>query len=160
MDPLSQLFAAYLESVSNNVTKAYSDSLNTTVTTKVLQYHDTEIRFQHQMWRIKQNSVCANLIQDSTRYSKCTQQAKSMFNDICIQLSSTENLSAKGRSISNMYCNATLSYKPMVAQISKPKAKTAQQLADKLCNQLILESMQDNSEDIQKQKEAACAKTD
>ncbi|MEZ9236646.1 hypothetical protein [Shewanella sp. 10N.286.52.A9] len=157
MDPLSQLFAAYLESVSNNVSKVYSDSLNTTISTKVLQYHDTEIRFQHQMWRIKQDSVCVNLIQDSTQYSKCTQQAKSMFNDICIQLSSKQNLSAKGRSISNMYCNATLTYKPMVAQISQPKAKTPQQLQDKLCNQLILASMQDNSEDIQKQKEAACA---
>ncbi len=45
----------------------------------------------------------------------------------------------------------------MVAQISQPKAKTPQQLQDKLCNQLILASMQNNSEDIQKQKEAACA---
>ncbi|MGI2002268.1 hypothetical protein [Shewanella frigidimarina] len=158
MDPLSQLFAAYLESVSNNVSKVYSDTHNTTVTTKALQYEDTEIRFQHQLWRIRNDSVCANLIQDSTQYSKCTQLAKNMFNEVCIKLSSNEKLSTKGRSISNMYCNASINYKPIVAQISQPKAKTAQQLADKLCNQLILESMQDNSEVIKKQKEAACAK--
>jgi hypothetical protein len=157
MDPLSQLFAVYLESVSNNVSKIYSDNLNTTITTKVLRYENTEIRFQHQLWRIRNDSVCANLIQDSTQYSKCTQLAKTMFNEVCVKISSNEKLSAKG-SIANMYCNASINYKPIVAQISQPKAKTAQQLADKLCNQLILESMQDSNEDIEKQKEAACTK--
>ncbi|WP_392341926.1 hypothetical protein [uncultured Shewanella sp.] len=159
MDPLSQLFAVYLESVSNNVSKIYSDNLNTTITTKVLRYENTEIRFQHQLWRIRNDSVCANLIQDSTQYSECTQLAKTMFNEVCVKLSSNENLSAKGRSISNMYCDATITYKPMVAQISQPKAKTAQQFEDQLCNQLILEAMQNDSEDIQKQKQAACAKS-
>ena len=160
MDPLSQLFSVYLESVSNNVSKIYSDNLNTTITTKVLRYENTEIRFQHQLWRIRNDSVCANLIHDSTHYSKCTQLAKTMFNEVCVSLSSNENLSSKGRSISNMYCNATMTYKPMVAQISQPKVKTAQQFEDQLCNQLILEAMQNDNEDIQKQKEAACSKRD
>ncbi|MBO2623837.1 hypothetical protein I6M44_07020 [Shewanella algae] len=47
MDPLSQLFAAYLEMVSNNITNAYIDAANTNVTAQTLTYKGTDIRFQH-----------------------------------------------------------------------------------------------------------------
>ncbi|TWO84203.1 hypothetical protein AYI75_12415 [Shewanella algae] len=88
MDPLSQLFAAYLEMVSNNITSAYVDAVNTTVTAQTLTYKGTDIRFQHFLWQVKQESVCADLKQQATSYSKCTQQAKAMFTDLCNQLSS------------------------------------------------------------------------
>ncbi|WP_345853211.1 hypothetical protein [Shewanella algae] len=78
MDPLSQLFAAYLEMVSNNITSAYVDAANTTVTTQTLTYQGTDIRFQHFLWQVKQESVCADLKQQATAYSKCTMQAKAM----------------------------------------------------------------------------------
>ncbi len=63
MDPLSQLFAAYLEMVSNNITNAYIDAANTTVTAQTLTYKGTDIRFQHFLWQVKQESVCADLKQ-------------------------------------------------------------------------------------------------
>ncbi len=156
IDPLSQLFAAYLHTVSNSITEAYTDSMNTTVTTKSLVYHNTNIRFQHQLWKIRPNSVCANLTQQATQFSKCTQQAKGMFTELCSELSNTENLSNKGHSLSNMYCNASLSYKPMVAYISEPEQKSEQELKQKECNLMILKAMQDSSEEALKQKEKAC----
>ncbi|RPA50733.1 hypothetical protein EGC79_11670 [Shewanella vesiculosa] len=156
MDPFSQLFAAYLHTVSNSIAEVYVDSMNTTVTSQSLVYNDTNIRFQHQLWKIKPNSVCSNFEQQATQLSKCTQQAKAMFTELCNQLSSMENLSQKGRSLSNMYCNASLSYKPMVAYISEPKQKTEQELKEKECNFMILKAMQDNSSETLKQKDTAC----
>jgi iron uptake system EfeUOB component EfeO/EfeM len=157
MDPLSQFFAAYLHTVSNSIAEVYVDSMNTTVTSQSLVYNDTNIRFQHQLWKIKPNSVCSNLEQQATQLSKCTQQAKTMFTELCTQLSSMENLNQRGRSLSNMYCNASLTYKPMVAYISEPKQKTEQELKEKECNLLILKTMQDSSPEALELKEEACA---
>jgi hypothetical protein len=156
MDPLSQLFAAYLYTVSNSIAEVYVDSMNTTVTSQSLVYNDTNIRFQHQLWKIKPNSVCSDLEQQATQFSKCTQQAKAMFTELCTQLSGMENLSQRGRSLSNMYCNASLNYKPMVAYISEPKKKTEKELKEKECNLMILKVMQDNSDDILQKKDKAC----
>ncbi|MFV7784360.1 hypothetical protein ACNPKB_10525 [Shewanella marisflavi] len=157
MDPLSQLFAAYLQAASNNIADHYMDSMNTTVTTQSLVYHGTTIRFQHQLWKIRPNSVCTDFEQQATQYSKCTQQAKAMFTELCTQLSNMNNLNQKGRSLSNMYCHASLSYKPMIAYISEPERKTEQELKQKECNQLILKAMQDDDPEIVKQRDTTCA---
>tara|TARA_R110002033_G_scaffold99376_1_gene147772 strand:+ start:2964 stop:3440 length:477 start_codon:yes stop_codon:yes gene_type:complete len=156
MDPFSQLFAAYLHTVSNSIAEVYVDSMNTTVTSQSLVYNDTNIRFQHQLWKIKPNSVCSDLEQQATQFSKCTQQAKTMFTELCTQLSSMENLNQKGRSLSNMYCNASVNYKPMVAYISQPKEKTEQELKERECNLMILKGMLDKSPETLEQKEKAC----
>jgi iron uptake system EfeUOB component EfeO/EfeM len=156
MDPFSQLFAAYLYTVSNSIAEVYVDSMNTTVTSQSLVYNDTNIRFQHQLWKIKPNSVCSDLEQQATQFSKCTQQAKAMFTELCIQLSSMKNLNQRGRSLSNMYCNASLNYKPMVAYISEPKPKTEQELKEQDCNLMILKTMQDNSSETLRQKDKVC----
>ncbi|MCU8011360.1 hypothetical protein [Shewanella sp. SM74] len=159
MDPLSQLFAAYLEMVSNNITNAYVDAANTTVTDQTLTYKGTNIRFQHFLWQVKQESVCANLKQQATAYSKCTLQAKAMFTDLCNQLSTMKNINSKGRSLTQMYCNASLNYKPIIATISAPAHKKDQQLKEKVCNQLILKTMQDNSPELAKRRDETCAQT-
>jgi hypothetical protein len=156
MDPFSQLFAAYLHTVSNSIAEVYVDSMNTTVTSQSLVYNDTNIRFQHQLWKIKPNSVCSDIEQQATQLSKCTQQAKAMFTELCTQLSSMENLNQKGRSLSNMYCNASLTYKPMIAYISEPEQKTEQELKQKECNLMILKAMQDSSEEVMKKKNRVC----
>lgn len=156
MDPLSQLFAAYLQAASNNIADHYMDSMNTTVTTQSLIYNDTQIRFQHQLWKIRPKSVCSDFKQQATQYSKCTQQAKAMFTELCALLSNKADLNLKGRKLSNMYCNASLNYKPMIAYISEPEPKTEQELKQKECNLMILKAMQDKSLEVIKQKEQAC----
>ncbi|MEC4726548.1 hypothetical protein HWQ46_13410 [Shewanella sp. D64] len=119
MDPLSQLIAAYLQVTSNNIADHIIDSVNATVTTQNIVYNDTNIRFQHQLWKIKPKSVCSDLEQQATQFSLCTQLAKTMFTELCTQLSSKGNLNQKGRKLFNMYCNASLSYKPIIAYISE-----------------------------------------
>jgi iron uptake system EfeUOB component EfeO/EfeM len=150
MDPFSQFFAAYLHTVSNSIAEVYVDSMNTTVTSKSLVYNDTNIRFQHQLWKIKPNSVCSDLEHQAIQFFK----AKAMFTELCTQLSSMENLHQRGRSLSNMYCNASLTYKPVVAYSSAPEAESELELKKKECNLMILKAMQDSSFVILKQKKS------
>ena len=67
-----------------------------------------------------------------------------------------DNLNLKGSKLSNMYCNASLIYKPMIAYISEPEQKTEQEFKQKECNLMILEAMQDSSENISKQRDEVC----
>ncbi|MCS6191535.1 hypothetical protein [Shewanella baltica] len=139
------------------MTNTYVDAANTTVTAQTLTYKGTNIRFQHFLWQVKQESVCADLKQQATPYSECTQQARAMFSDLCNLLSSMNNLNPKGRSLSRMYCKASLNYKSMIATISKPARKTKQQLKEKECNQYILKAMQDSRQEIAKRRDKVCA---
>ncbi|QYJ90850.1 hypothetical protein [Shewanella halotolerans] len=158
MDPISQLFAAYLEMVSSNIVASYEDAANTRLVSQRLVYEDTAIGFQHQLWRIRDQSVCADIKQDVTQYAYCTRKAKRMFTSLCQQLSRRDDLNPHGRRLSTMYCNASLSYKPMIAHIGEPSLRSEQQRAQKRCNELILKAMQDKSPEVQQQKAAACAK--
>ena len=158
MDPISQLFAAYLEMVSSNIVASYEDAANTRVVSQRLVYEDTPIGFQHQLWRIRDNSVCADIKQDVTQYAYCTRKAKHMFASLCQQLSGRDDLNQHGRRLSTMYCNAALSFKPMIAHIGEPSSRSEQQRAQKRCNELILKAMQDKRPEVQQQKAAACAK--
>ncbi|WP_119969010.1 hypothetical protein [Shewanella japonica] len=115
--PLSQLFAAYLHTVSNSITEVYTDSINTTVTSQGFVYQNTNISFHHQVRKIRSNIVCANLAKQARQFSQCTQQAKAMFTELYYELS----ISNKGRSLSKMYCNASLRNKPIDTYISKPE---------------------------------------
>lgn len=156
MDPFSQFFAAYLHTISNSIAEVYVDSMNTTITSQSLVYNDTNIRFQHQLWKIKPNSVCSDFEGQVTQLSKCTQQAKTMFTELCTQLSSMENLNPRGRSLSNMYCNASLTYKPMVAYISESEYKSEQELKEKECNLMILKAMQQEYLEVIRNKNNTC----
>ncbi|MCL2913083.1 hypothetical protein L2725_04695 [Shewanella corallii] len=157
MDPLSQLFAAYMQMITSSITDHYTDALNTNITSQSINYQGTNIRFQHFLWKVKPETVCIDLKQQATQYSHCTQQAKAMFTEICSELSGKRHLSAKAQSLTRMYCNASASYQPMIASIGEPKPITATQMQEKECNRLILKAMQDNSPEVAAQKEKVCA---
>ncbi|WP_025821672.1 hypothetical protein [Shewanella marina] len=153
----SQLYAAYLQADSNNIAEHDKDSMNATVTTQSLINSDSQTHFQ--LRNIKPKIVYSVIEQQAIQYSKYTQHVKAMFSELCTQLSNMENLNHKGRKLSNMYCNASLSYKPMIAYISEPKPKTEQELKQQECNMMILKAMQDKSSEALERKEKACDKS-
>lgn len=157
MDPLAQLFAAYLQTAAGSFQEAYADHTDLHGRVERIVYQGNEIQFQHQLWKVKQPSVCANLKQNATLYSACSVQAKSMFQDLCSRLSESTKLNSKGQHMNRMYCNAASSYKPMIAQISNPSHKSPQQKKQQKCNLLILEAMQNPKPEIKRQRNAACA---
>ncbi|MCL1036458.1 hypothetical protein L2750_04740 [Shewanella submarina] len=106
---------------------------------------------------MKPETVCIDLEQHATHYSRCTQKAKSMFTEICSELSGKHLLSSKAQSLTRMYCKASISYQPVIASIGEPKPITATQMQEKECNRLILKAMQDDSPEVAAKKEKVCA---
>lgn len=56
-----------------------------------------------------------------------------------------------------MYCQAAVSYRPMIAEIGEARQNPAQ-LAERACNQAILAAMDSEDEALQAQRDKACAK--
>lgn len=76
MDPLSAAFAAYLNTFSTTVTNSMQAQNNYDVQAHVVEHEGYSITFQHRMWKIQDDSVCADLRQNLTRYSGCTEAAR------------------------------------------------------------------------------------
>tara|TARA_R110001592_G_scaffold63789_9_gene195709 strand:+ start:1956 stop:2441 length:486 start_codon:yes stop_codon:yes gene_type:complete len=155
MDPVTALFSAYVNHISHQITNNYRGNVNLDVTPVRIKYKDSEINFQHQIWSIKDNSVCADLLQDATEYSQCTMNAKSLFKEICNSLSKKKNKQIKESKYQRMYCNAAIKYQPMVATISSSTKRTGSDL-EKRCNLLILNSMGSKDKKLKEERDEIC----
>ncbi len=60
MDPISVLFAALLDSTSSAVSNHMQEALGTETKTVTVEHNDQRISFQHQLWRIRDESVCVD----------------------------------------------------------------------------------------------------
>lgn len=88
MDPLSAAFAAYLDTFSTILTDSMQARRNLDVQAHVVEHEGYSITFQHRLWKIRDDSVCADLRQDLKRYSGCTKAAAAWFRETCSQMSS------------------------------------------------------------------------
>jgi len=155
MEPINTLVNAYIGFVSQSIMGNYRQNTNLDLTPVSIQYKNTEINFQHQMWRIRDKSICDDLKQDSAIYSDCTIKAKSLFNEICNALTSKSNKRVRESQYQRMYCNAAIKYKPMVATISSSETVKNKAL-EKLCNQLILKAMNTRDEKLKAERDRVC----
>ncbi len=120
MEPISMLFATYLQTLGQTYAERSIDRMNLDLRPQVIEYQGHQIGFQHQMWKIREQSVCANLRSgDYLVYSRCTVAAKQMFNELCQQLAQQGNSSPVVQH-RNMYCSAAVSFQPTVATILVP----------------------------------------
>ena len=117
MDPVSFVFAAYMDAVQNTVHAQVADSLGTEVKAMMIDYQGVEVPFQYQIWRVKDQSVCSSYESDLVQYSQCTVTAKKLFAALCTQLSQKPSDHWRYTKTKNMYCNAAVSYKPTIARI-------------------------------------------
>ena len=53
MDPVSFVFAAYMDAVQNTVHAQVADTLGTEVKAVVIDYQGVEVPFQYQIWRVR-----------------------------------------------------------------------------------------------------------
>jgi hypothetical protein len=155
MDPISTVLSGYLLSISSYIQEDYRARIGLQLTPLVLKHNKMEIPFQHQMWRIKDKSVCELYKQDSVKYSKCTISAKSLFSEICSELTKKKSTNWQHQKYQNMYCNAAITYKPMVATVSEPLASKLDD-SEKRCNQLILEVMNNKDKELIAKRDKAC----
>ena len=158
MDPISTLFAVYMSTVTNTVHQNVSDTYGTELVSKTITYQSIDVDFQYQIWKIKPKSVCSQYKQEMTSYSKCTVKAKSLFTALCKDLAKHANKNWKVKKLKNMYCNASVSYDPVIANISDPKKKSSQQKIEKECNVLILKTMGNKHKELVAERDLVCRK--
>lgn len=118
MDPVAILFSAYLDAVQSSVHSHLTDSLGTELKAVVIEYQGMAVPFQYQMWRVREQSVCTRYSEDIALQSACTLKAKALFTELCTTLSATPSNHWRHTKSKNMYCNASVTYKPLVARVA------------------------------------------
>lgn len=158
MDPISVIFASHLELVSFNVTHKMTDLLGTEIQSVVVEHQNIQVPYSYQLWRIVPKSVCNTYNLNIEEFSRCTLAAKSLFNETCLYLQKGEKEHWKYTKMKNMYCNASMTFKPTIANIRRASVKTPLQLARTECNIATAELMGNHNSKTQKKKESSCAK--
>ncbi|MCF7993380.1 MAG: hypothetical protein K9L32_08330 [Chromatiaceae bacterium] len=140
MDPLSALFAGFLQSAGDAVAQRAFDGMNTEIETVVTEYHGERIQFQHQLWRIKPETICADKRQQVAAFSRCTQAAQALFQEACTQLTANPRRDPAYRSLRSMYCNAGERFQPTEASIqwSNGGPPTAESEACRLAKAMLV----------------------
>jgi len=158
MDPLSMVFATYIDLVSSTVYETMTDRLGTEIKSVVVKHEEMDIPYSYQMWKIRPNGVCTSYQLDIQKLSKCTIAAKSLFKNTCLHMQNNPKSDWRYRKLKNMYCHAANTYQPILASIQVPEKRTPLQLARSECNIAVAKLMSDKSEENRKAQEQACKK--
>lgn len=158
MDPISFVLSTYINAVSVFPADRYSEVLGTEIQATTVEYNGRKIPYAYQRWKIKPDSVCAIYKGDINTYSSCTVDAKAMFTEICGYLQQNPQRHWKYKKNKNMYCSASLSYKPLIAKIEKASQPTEVETARKECNLAISANMGNSSPKTRNEIDIACAK--
>ena len=156
MDPVSFVFAAYMDAVQNTVHAQVADSLGTEVKAMMIDYQGVEVPFQYQIWRVKDQSVCSSYESDLVHYSKCTVTAKKLFTALCTQLSQKPSVHWRYTKTKNMYCNAAVSYKPTIARIGAAEERTEDEEARAACNLAIVAALGSRDPVVIGERDSVC----
>jgi hypothetical protein len=157
MDPISAMFASYLDAISSNVAQHTSDVLGTEIQAQVVEHQGVQVPYTYQLWKIQPKSVCESYRGNIDNYSHCTSAAKSLFADTCEYLQQHPGDGWKHRKLKNMYCMAAVSYQPTVATIgwSSEEASPLEE-ARAACNLAIAELVGNTDPAARRRKQAAC----
>lgn len=158
MDPISALFASYLDLVSNVTRSHLTQSIGTDVTAVSVEHDGIPVSFSYQMWRIRNQSVCSDLSNDLLKFSECTQAASRLFNDVCSQLNRESLQHWKHGRLKNMYCNAAISFKPTIASVEWSSSPSELNAARSECNMATAALLGSKDPDLMFQKQQACEK--
>ena len=158
MDPLSMIFATYIDLVSSTVYETMSDRLGTEIESVVVKHEGMDVPYSYQMWKIRPDGVCTTYHLDIQKLAKCTIAAKSLFQNTCLHLQNNPRSDWKYRKLKNMYCHAANTYQPVLASIRVSENRTPLQLARSECNIAVAKLMSDKSDENRKTQEQACEK--
>lgn len=135
---------AYLTLLSGSIQDDNSQRMALTETDLLVHFQETNIPFSHQRWRVIDKSVCADRDRNSSEYSNCTIKAKSLFNQLCSALTNSSSNYWHHQKYKEMYCDAAVNFKPMVATISYGNSTQISE-QEKQCNRAILKALVDNT---------------
>lgn len=143
MDPISAVFAALMDTVagvsgqlSEGVTSHISDTAGLQRQHIEMQYQGQSVDFDTLHWRVIDDSVCAEKIQNAMLHTRCSQAASKLFSASCQEMTANPPAlpSQRHASLKRMTCNAALGYRPSVGNIQWAEVSGADQLAEAECN--------------------------
>jgi len=156
LEPIGRPGAALATYIAEDFSSYMTRQNNYRVEAKSYNYKDQQITFQHQLWKVKENSICSTYPNNTQEKSKCQVTAKEFFTEVCQYLNNTKNKQSIQIRSQNMYCNAAISFQPKIILISEARAPTEIENARSECNGLILEAMGNNDLRVAGRKEEAC----
>ncbi len=157
MDPISYLFSAYLNTVQGSVHEHVSERYGTQITPVEVQYEGVNVAFQHQVWRVRDQSVCGTVRNDLKAYSECTVKAKKLFGTLCSELSKKPEQNWKHGKYRTMYCNASLSFRPVIASVNPGTGVTSElEKARQACNAATVAAMGSREPKVLREKRELC----
>ncbi|WP_227512684.1 MULTISPECIES: hypothetical protein [Marinobacter] len=156
LDPVSLVFSAYLNTLQTTVSNHFNETRNLEITPVVVEYEGTPVSYQHQLWRVRPESVCANYQQNISKFSKCTVKASRLFNALCLELKQSGVEGLRQVQVQNMYCNAAVSFKPTVADIGSAQTLSGLEEARRACNAATVSSMGNSDPRLARERDKAC----
>jgi len=116
LESIEKPFANIGIGIENEYSSYLIQQNNYQVETKSYIYHGYQINFQHQNWKIKEESVCSNYPNNTQEKSKCQVSAKQLFNKVCTALKNKKTKASIQHRTQSMHCNATTSFQPKIIQ--------------------------------------------
>lgn len=157
MDPISALFAGFLQSGGETISQAAINGMNAEPETVVVDYQGQRISFTHQLWRIRPESVCADQRARLADYAPCTQAAKALFEQACDTLRDKAGHQPSARNLRRMYCKAAAGFTPTQARIQwSDNTPAAIQAVD--CRRAKALQVLEDSTENRARVEAACGR--
>ncbi|MDI3323725.1 hypothetical protein QKW35_04970 [Pontibacterium granulatum] len=125
-----------------HVTSTQRDMLGVELESKHVIYRDQPVTFQYQLWRLRKNSVCAQLKHNLLEYSKCTRAARALFIETCRHLTNNPSDHWKHQKLKNLYCAASVEFKSVVAEVRRSTVADDQELKRRQqCSVLRIQAM-------------------
>lgn len=156
MDPVSFVFSAYLNTVQSSVSNHFNETRNLEITPVIVEYEGVSVSYQHQLWRVRPESVCSNYRQNISQFSGCTVKASRLFHALCSELKQSASDDWRQVQIQNMYCNAAVSFKPTVANIGSAPTLSGLEEARQACSAATVAAMGNSDPRLARERDKAC----
>jgi len=117
MDPLSSLFAVFLDQAGTDIGTRMLDAMNTNLETVIVEHEGERVSFQHHLWQVRPQSVCADHRAHIDKFARCTQAAHEVFQLACEELQANPRRHPYYRRVRSMYCAAATNFAPTQASI-------------------------------------------
>lgn len=139
---IARAYSDFIHTLAYSVTSTHRDMVGTELESKHVAYNDQPVTFQYQLWRLRKDSVCAQLRHNVLEYSKCTRAARALFTDTCRHLTNNPSDHWRHQKQKNLYCAASVEFKPVVAEVRRSTAADDHELQKRQqCSVLRIQAM-------------------
>lgn len=156
MDPVSILFAAYLDSILHPANGDASATAPAGIVTEHIHYRDTRVDFQHESGQVRHASVCASVRHDLRVLPHCAETARHLFRELCVALAESGRNEPHVTWMRDMYCDAAFSFEPPRATITPTAPPSGMERLRMRCNILTASALGSSDPDLIGERNKVC----